>query len=253
MSSLKNVIHSYFFESCNFLLKEYSLVKLFVLTSEVIDDEITFYARAKKYYLDIPPTEESMLGGYTEIADADIAASRSFINKFIKPLKGGARKEFALDCGAGIGRTTKYLLLPIFSHVDMVDMTPLFLRIARKSYLKTNIRRVRFICSPLQDFRPQPSHYDVVWIQWVTGHLTDDDLLEFLRRCRRALRQDGIVIIKDNVAHEGAHIDLKDSSVCRARPILIAIFHRAGLRVLCEERQMDFPGEILPVWTFALR
>uniref|UniRef100_A0A8C4WXK9 Alpha N-terminal protein methyltransferase 1 n=1 Tax=Eptatretus burgeri TaxID=7764 RepID=A0A8C4WXK9_EPTBU len=160
-----------------------------------------------------------------------------------QPNKGGARKEFALDCGAGIGRTTKYLLLPIFSRVDMVDMIPLFLRIARKSYLKANIRRVRFICSALQDFRPK----------WVTGHLTDDDLLEFLRRCRRALRQDGILIIKDNVAHEGVHIDVKDSSVCRARPILTAIFHRAGLRILCEEPQMDFPGEILPVWMFALR
>lgn len=29
--------------------------------------------------------------------------------------------------------------------------------------------------------------YDLIWIQWVIGHLTDNDLLDFLRRCEQAL------------------------------------------------------------------
>lgn len=39
-----------------------------------------------------------------------------------------------LDCGAGIGRVTKNLLLPLFDTVDMVEQNPEFLEKA-KDYL----------------------------------------------------------------------------------------------------------------------
>lgn len=39
-----------------------------------------------------------------------------------------------MDCGAGIGRITKRLLLPLFRVVDMVDVTEDFLAKA-KTYL----------------------------------------------------------------------------------------------------------------------
>lgn len=38
------------------------------------------------------------------------------------------------DCGAGIGRVTKNLLLPLFDTVDMVEQNPAFLQKA-KDYL----------------------------------------------------------------------------------------------------------------------
>lgn len=75
----------------------------------------------------------------------------------------------ALDCGAGIGRITKRLLLPLFKTVDMVDVTQDFLTKA-KSYLGEEGRRVRnYFCCGLQDFSPEPNSYDVIWIQWVIG------------------------------------------------------------------------------------
>lgn len=75
----------------------------------------------------------------------------------------------ALDCGAGIGRITKRLLLPLFKTVDMVDVTEDFLTKA-KSYLGEEGRRVRnYFCCGLQDFSPEPNSYDVIWIQWVIG------------------------------------------------------------------------------------
>lgn len=75
----------------------------------------------------------------------------------------------ALDCGAGIGRITKRLLLPLFKTVDMVDVTEDFLTKA-KSYLGEEGRRVRnYFCCGLQDFSPEPNTYDVIWIQWVIG------------------------------------------------------------------------------------
>ena len=36
----------------------------------------------------------------------------------------------------------------------------------------------------LQNFTPSQEAYDVIWIQWVLGHLTDDDLVAFLKRCQ---------------------------------------------------------------------
>ena len=36
------------------------------------------------------------------------------------------------DCGAGIGRVTKYLLLPLFETVDLVEQNPAFLDEAKK-------------------------------------------------------------------------------------------------------------------------
>lgn len=77
--------------------------------------------------------------------------------------------SYALDCGAGIGRITKRLLLPLFGVVDMVDVTEDFL-VKAKTYLGEEGKRVRnFFCCGLQDFSPEPQSYDVIWIQWVIG------------------------------------------------------------------------------------
>ncbi|XP_035754114.1 N-terminal Xaa-Pro-Lys N-methyltransferase 1 isoform X1 [Egretta garzetta] len=159
----------------------------------------------------------------------------------------------ALDCGAGIGRITKRLLLPLFKTVDMVDVTEDFLTKA-KSYLGEEGRRVRnYFCCGLQDFSPEPNSYDVIWIQWVIGHLTDNHLSDFLRRCRAGLRPNGIVVIKDNMAQEGVIMDDVDSSVCRDLDVVRKIIRRAGLHLLAEERQENFPDEIYHVYTFAMR
>ena len=41
------------------------------------------------------------------------------------------------DCGAGIGRVAKHLLLPVFDNVDLVEQNPEFLTQA-KTYLVNN-------------------------------------------------------------------------------------------------------------------
>ena len=79
----------------------------------------------------------------------------------------------ALDCGAGIGRITKRLLLPLFQTVDLVDVTQEFLDQAR-TYLGEESKRVgHYFCTGLQDFVPEPGRYDVIWIQWVIGGYPD--------------------------------------------------------------------------------
>lgn len=83
--------------------------------------------------------------------------------------EGKTGKTCALDCGAGIGRITKRLLLPLFNTVDMVDVTQEFLDKA-KTYLGEESKRIgNYICKGLQDFVPESGRYDVIWIQWVIG------------------------------------------------------------------------------------
>lgn len=94
------------------------------------------------------------------------------------PLKEGEGKTgrgCALDCGAGIGRITKRLLLPLFNTVDLVDVTQEFLDKA-KAYLGEESKRVgNYFCSGLQDFVPESGRYDVIWIQWVIGEFLRDE------------------------------------------------------------------------------
>ena len=92
-----------------------------------------------------------------------------------------------LDCGAGIGRISKHLFLPLFDRVDLVELNPHFLDQARKEFaaLPAGSKLDRCFAAGLQDFTPNPGEYDVIWSQWVLGHLTDDHLVDFFRRCQR--------------------------------------------------------------------
>lgn len=85
------------------------------------------------------------------------------------------------------------------------------------------------------------------------GHLTDDHLVEFLQRCQKALRPNGLIVLKDNVSYEGVVGDEVDSSVCRDLDIVHSLVSRAGLRMLHQEQQMNFPKEIYQVYMLALR
>ena len=76
-----------------------------------------------------------------------------------------------MDCGAGIGRISKKLLVPLFQHVDLVDVCQKFLDKAKSDIDSPRVKE--FYCCGLQDFTPVQGKYDVIWNQWVLGHLTD--------------------------------------------------------------------------------
>lgn len=38
----------------------------------------------------------------------------------------------------------------------------------------------------------------MIWVQWVVGHLTDDDFVAFFQRCRKGLKPDGVIVLKEN-------------------------------------------------------
>ncbi|KAJ1174582.1 hypothetical protein NDU88_006402 [Pleurodeles waltl] len=82
---------------------------------------------------------------------------------------GKACTGYALDCGSGIGRVSKNVLLPIFDNIELVDMMEPFLEEAQ-NYLEEGVDKVEALyCYDLQEFTPVMKKYDVIWIQWVTG------------------------------------------------------------------------------------
>lgn len=153
----------------------------------------------------------------------------------------------------GIGRVTKGLLLPLgVSQCDLVEPSPRLISSA-PDYLGDQSAKCRYFCKGLQDFEPMEQSYDIIWIQWVIGYLTDDDLVEFLKRCAVSLRRGGVVVVKDNTCEQEAFIvDRDDGSSTRSFPYILAIAELAGFRVVYQRFQGDFPTNIFPVPIIAL-
>ena len=59
--------------------------------------------------------------------------------------------------------------------------------------------------------------YDLVWNQWCVGHLTDAQLVSYLKTCRDVLNPDGgLIVLKENLSTGVGDIyDDLDSSVTR--------------------------------------
>lgn len=53
------------------------------MATEVIGDEAVFYSKAEKYWKDVPPTVDGMLGGYGSISNIDIHGSSKFLQRFL--------------------------------------------------------------------------------------------------------------------------------------------------------------------------
>ena len=153
------------------------------------------------------------LGGFSSISDVDLRSSHSFLAQFFIPRSDfkklpeakaneiKANQLRALDCGAGIGRITKNVLLKFFEKVDLLDNCQKFLLEAR-NYIgpEEYDQRISTICLPLQKFQPTDgAQFDLIWVQWVIGHLdTDQQFIDFMTKCKSVLKPHGLLIIKDN-------------------------------------------------------
>lgn len=143
-----------------------------------------FYSAGKEYWANVPATLDGMLGGFAFISHADIKGSKQFLKQLFHS-KHPPGREYALDCGAGIGRVSKFLLTDVFAKVDLVEQNPDFLEQAKCYLGEKRLTKIgNFYQKGLQDFCPEKRKYDVIWIQWVLGHLTDDDLIHFLLSCQ---------------------------------------------------------------------
>ena len=217
--------------------------------------EHIWYKDAFNYWEDeeiCPITDDGVLGGYGSLTEMDTRDSNIFLDTLASkcPL---LKFDTVADCGAGIGRVTKNLLLSRFNKVDLVEQSPRLMAAAPGYLGPDSIGRIECVVQGLQDFAPSPNTYDVIWIQWVIGHLHDIDFVHFFRRCAAGLRPGGIIALKDNSTESCAFlVDKEDSSIARHTEYIRILLRLAGLNILMEQRQTDFPEELLPVTMFAI-
>jgi len=221
------------------------------MTKRPADTDI--YEKAEAYWSETASNVDGMLGGFEQLHVPDINASKVFLMDLKKK---NQFSEFgtALDCGAGIGRITKHLLLPLFKNVDMVDVTSKFIE-KSDEYIGPSCSRVqnRFV-EGLQTFEPQAKHYDIIWIQWVIGHLTDEDCLKFFQRCKDGLTENGCIILKDNHSSgQTRDFDDTDYSWTRTKSEYLSLFEQAGLNIVSDKKQNNFPKDMYQVRMYALK
>ncbi|KAI7907420.1 alpha-N-methyltransferase NTM1 [Cokeromyces recurvatus] len=230
-------------------------------------DKPEWYTDAQKYWNGVTPTIDGMLGGFAVIDPVDVKGSLDFIHEYVYGKKGVNNtvikepvmngEKYACDCGAGIGRVTKNFLLNVpFEKVDLVEQAPSFVEQAKSSYLAKEIEENKIgniFCQGLQDFTPEEGKYDLIWCQWVLGHLTDDHFVEFFKRCVRGLKPNGLIGVKENNAKVEAIVDDEDSSVTRTNNDLKTLFTKAGLTLIKEELQQGLPSGLFAVRMYMLK
>ncbi|KFG62070.1 putative protein c9orf32 [Toxoplasma gondii RUB] len=213
----------------------------------------SWYDRARDYWEKKDATVSGMLDGYDAVSAVDLEASLCFLDK-VKTLpayKGGScRFNYALDCGAGIGRVTKGCLLHRFQQVDMVEPMERFCRSAPDFVASERLKDI--FQQPLQEFSPSKK-YDCIWLQWCILYLTDADLIDLLKRCSAALTDGGVICVKENIGELGFEIDKQDNSIMRTDKHYKQLFRQAGMRLLLDMRQPNFPKSLFPVNMYCLR
>lgn len=113
-----------------------------------------------------------------------------------------------------IGRITEGLLLDIAETVDIVEPIAKF-----SDKLKGKEGVGQIFNTGLEDWSPSRSDglkYDLIWIQWCLGHLTDAQLVVFLAKCGEGLKAGGWIVVKENLSTAAEDVfDDVDSSVTR--------------------------------------
>uniref|UniRef100_A0A7S0YQQ1 Alpha N-terminal protein methyltransferase 1 n=1 Tax=Polytomella parva TaxID=51329 RepID=A0A7S0YQQ1_9CHLO len=227
----------------------------------------TWYEKAVSYWDKQEASYNGVLGGYGYVSDADVRESKAVIIKAMRrKLEDAAKgKEslVALDCGAGVGRVTRELLLQLFQEVDLLEPSAHLLDSARtnlidnRSRIKAPARNraVHFFCEGLQehDFSQHPGRYHCIWIQWCLLYLTDDDVMTLMKQSKVGLAEEGIIFVKENICKEGFVVDNDDSSLTRSNEYMLKLFERANMQVLYNIKQRNFPKELFEVRMYVLR
>ncbi|CAB9509881.1 Lys N-methyltransferase 1 [Seminavis robusta] len=221
-----------------------------------------WYDKATDWYEEnCPATVDGVLGGFASISEIDLKGSHAFLQE-LQQQQQQPTLDWTLgagcECGAGIGRVTKGLLLPLgVTQVDLVESSSRLLCESPEYIGEEGAANCKFYCSGLQDWTPPSGrYYTIIWIQWVLIYLTDDDVICFLNRCADSLLPNGkgVIVVKENTTGDGETfvVDNDDVSVCRSLPYWLKLIEKAGLKVVYQKMQTDFPPDIFPVPMLAL-
>jgi protein N-terminal methyltransferase len=217
------------------------------LNSPQIRSKSNWYSLGNQYWTSLDPTISNVLGGSDEIHEPDIRESSFFLDEILEKYQISRSK--VLDCGAGIGRVSKFLLLPRFESLDMLEQCEKFLNFSKD--FVNDVKVLNRFCIGAQNFEFSGKDYDLIWVQWVLSQLTDDDLLEFLAKLKTGLKDGGIIIFKENIKEKGFLVHKDDFSVTRCEKVLKHAFQKVGLTVVEEKKQETWPEDLLELKMFA--
>mmetsp|Transcript_33361 Transcript_33361/g.41024 ORF Transcript_33361/g.41024 Transcript_33361/m.41024 type:complete len:263 (-) Transcript_33361:176-964(-) len=229
---------------------------------DTIDDRV-WYKKVDVYWKNFKPNIKDMLGGMQQkIHKIDVETSIKLVKQYcdIKCMKHCKKKDkninvrYALDCGAGIGRVTQYVLGPMFDKVDICEINKSFCKEYIKRHNKSSFYGNVYNKS-LHNFIPTKNKYNCIWFQWVVEHLTDNDLINLLKNCKLALKRNekSVIILKENTCRTHYfYANKHESSMIRHELLLYKIFKKAGLNVLFVTLQEGFPSDLYPQKIYVL-
>jgi SAM-dependent methyltransferase len=153
-----------------------------------------WYKKREEHWASVEPNLASVLGD-EKIQLPDVKCSCELLNGLI--LSKQLNPISCLDCAAGIGRVTEYVLSNFFKEIDLFEKDKAFLEKCKKKFIG-NDKIKNIYESSLENFQFKRK-YDLIWIQWCLENLEDDDLRPFLKKCFENLNDNGIIIIKENL------------------------------------------------------
>ena len=217
------------------------------LQGDLYDPEKGWYGKAISYWKAVPATVDGVLGGLESVHPDDIAESR----KFLGTVMSDSRTR-ALDCGAGIGRLTETLILPLgFATVDLIEPIEHMIAAAKERLDPARIGKCMQVSMQQAELTDT---YDLVVIQWVGIYLTDDDLAAFIASCKAKLNPGGVIFFKENCSSDSEFmVDKDDSSLTRSNEHYRAIFAAAGTEVAKSAFQKKWRKDLFPVIMYALK
>ena len=143
--------------------------------------------------------DEAMIGDCDGEEDAN--RGLEFLNRVLA-IRPGLKLGTALDCGAGVGRISKYVLLRKCSGTVTLLEGNLHWSLRSRAYLgRKRASRCSFVHGQLQEMHHhlELDSFDIIWFQWCLQYLTDLDVIAVLIAARNCLRKNGIIIVKENI------------------------------------------------------
>lgn len=208
-----------------------------------------WYDKTKEYWKSSENTVQGVLCGNDNVHASDVKTSCELLEGFIKT--GKLIPKRVIDCGAGIGRVTSDVLIKYFEECDIVEQDEKFVETCKNNF-KDEPKVKDIYQHSLQNFEFKKK-YNVIWIQWCLENLEDNDLTDFLIKCKSNLEKDGMVIIKENIVTRGTiFLQRDDYSKIRSDIIFKKLIEKSELKIYKHFHHPNWPKDLLKVSVFVL-
>ncbi|KAH0570361.1 putative S-adenosylmethionine-dependent methyltransferase [Spironucleus salmonicida] len=210
------------------------------LIVEKMKNSQQYYNISKNHYqCNVSPTIDGMLGGLSYVHEPETQWSVKYLKNILQHYDIVA--NLCLDVGAGIGRVTEHVLSKIFISVDTVENNQQYSVIQKCTRQKYIQEAQLFLIDQT---------YDLIWIQWVIGHLTDQDLLQMFKNFAKMTKY---IVIKDNLCTQGFMFDSTDANILRNFHLFEDIVKQAGFIIKESEIPDTWPKNLYPIQAILLQ